>query len=415
MKANRKTEGVEKSGHPTTFFCYFAIYFAIFLICKRKSKNIMKRHLKTCIFFIVWVISVSFLLHDSPYASRKLESLGKKIPAGCIPKSDSIFSCHNVIQTKKLIVRYNDQNKISHLGISLFSQNVKEMINEPVCNFLERIMLELAQQKNGDALNQKLNEYGISIEKKGVGYKTTVFQSVVPLLHEMVKPIKFDLRQEGKIMIAVWSFENGETVSMTFPASRELIFGTDKKESDEDLYYQIPPSRCKERLTTDYISENKALVRVADSDLLLEKGAEFMLPKLNSHIYLKTRDGITTAVNHPDYPLESLHNLLIIGVLKSSLKVNVQHKMYGGFTPEFLINLNDLLCFFQEDFEAYGNVEEKSNGKIEATVVFHSKEFHYIHLLILTTDHQTIFQKNGVVSGEFFTNIPQDNIKNLFR
>lgn len=383
---------------------------------EKARTSITKGVLSIFIVFFLWTVCCSFYVAEPQYASRKLESLGKNIPQNCIPESDSVFSCANVIQSKNLIVAYNEQNQISHLGISLFSKEIKQLINEPVCNFIERMMLELALQKNAAALNKKMAEYNIQIEQKGVGYQSAKFQSVMPLLDKMATPIKFDHRQQEKTMTAVWTLSNGETISMTFPTSRELIFGTDKKESDEELYYHLPLSRCKTALKTTYSTDvQNVIASVNETGVFIERGKSFVLPQLNSNIYFQEKDGAMFAINNKEKPIESLHNLLVIGDINSSLNINVHHRMYGGFTPEFTIKLNDLICFFKEDFDIYCSVEEKKGNTIQATTVFHNKKFNYLHLLIISTDKNAIFEKSSIVQGDFYTNIPQDNIKNLFR
>ena len=66
------------------------------------------------------------------FSSRKLAEIDDLMPDIVLPAHDSIFACSQVAGNKSLIIKYN-KNEITHLGISLFSTEAKEMINKPVC------------------------------------------------------------------------------------------------------------------------------------------------------------------------------------------------------------------------------------------------------------------------------------------
>ncbi|MDR0725106.1 MAG: hypothetical protein LBF59_03735 [Prevotellaceae bacterium] len=368
------------------------------------------------------IIAYVFILIYVPlsaqtYSSLKLAEIGEYVPKSCLPAKDSIFDCPAVIKGKSLVVKYNNKNEVSHLGLSLFSQEIKEMINFSVCSFIERFLLELIQQKTGSGIAKKLKEHDITLEEtKLTGSDGLSPATLLSVLQKMQEPTHFTLHHSDKKYAAVWKFKDDETLTMTFPVSRELIFGTNKKESDEALSELLSTSYCSEK-------QKKATVFVADdmkanpyNNRIFEyKSDFFILSKLNSDICcFRDGKGEFYPVYNADYPDISLKNLFLLPQMNTSLQLHIKHHQYSNFTPEFEMNLTDFICFFQAESNIYCHVETSEQDILKVYVIIHSAKFNYIHMLYAKTDVNTVFKPHGIIQAEFYSNIPQHNIKNLF-
>lgn len=394
----------------------------VFCIEKTGKKNFLKKFIEPNIRFICIVyvfLCVVYAVQSQTYSSVKLSEIGEYLPAKCLPPTDSIFDCRQIISGKSLSIKYNSKKEIEHLGVSLFSPEMKEMINLPVCNFIERFLLELLLQKTTAAITQRLDEYSVSIEGKNIGGQKSIHsvQSISAVLNKMQGTVKFLLQQEGTNYTAIWELPNNEIFTITFPASRELIFGTNKKESDRKLGELLTESHCSKIKNETYrITPDDVKPASFDKAVFERRGSFFMLPKLNSDkYYYCDADKNFYPLNADNYPAVSLKNLLLIPQLNTTLRLHLTHRQYGNFTPEFDIKLCDFICFFQSGFDSYCHVENPESGVLQATIILHNKAFNYIHLLNITTDTGTIFQENGILNAELYSNIPQHNIKNLFQ
>jgi hypothetical protein len=354
-------------------------------------------------------------LQAQTFSCRKLAEIGELFPKTCLPSTDSIFNCPQIIKEKSFVVQYNTKNEIEHLGVSLFSPEAKEMINAPICNFIERLMLELLLQKNTAKVNKKMQEYGVHLEEKNSLSGNNTIPVIQTLLDKLQQPVRFSLQQQDVIYDARWQLEGGEIFILTFPASRELIFGTNKKESDKTLTELLPENRCQKLLKNETpIQKNELESLFANTNIFIRKGDAFTLPELNSDTYYsQNATGKFNLVTDDRYPALFLKNILLIPTLETTLKLHIKHRMYGSFTPEFEIKPNDFTCFFQQDFDIYCHVDDTKQDTLKATVILYNKMFNYMHLLSITTPVNTLFQKNGVLQAEFYSNIPQHNIKNL--
>jgi len=355
-------------------------------------------------------------LYAQEFASKKITEIGELIPKKCLPEKDSIFNCSQIIEGKELVIQYNEKKEIEHLGISLFSPETKEMINEPVCSFIERLMLELLLQKNNNAVETKLQEYGITLDEKSMPIGNTYPPNIKFLLNKLQPPIQFFLLQQEETYYASWQLKSGEEITLTFPASRELIFGTNKKESDKTLSELLPHNRC------DSVSKNAAFInfdetepQLLNEDIYIKKGKSFTMQEFNTDTYL-TKDSSDSFFLFFDAtnPAFSLQNLLLIRDIETDVKLHIVQKMYGGFSPEFEIKPSDFICFFQADFDMYAFVDDSKQDMLEATLILFNRRFSYMHILTVKTDKNELFAQNGILYAEFYSNIPQHNLKNIF-
>lgn len=350
-------------------------------------------------------------LQAQTYASRKLVEIGGLLPKSCLPEKDSIFNCHQIIQEKSLIINYNNKHEIKHLGISLFSPETKEIINLPVCNFIERMMLELALQKSTKDVEARLQQNRINLRKNGVEFNRGYFTSLNSTLDDMQNPVKFSIHKDSCYTV-YWKYGSNDLLSMSFPVSRELIFGTDKKESDqitEESFLQNDCYAASEEILTVNASD---LLQQDNSDLYVRKGSIYLTNKINSDTYYQRSGSKYQLVFNPEYPAESLANILTTKQGKS-LVLKITHRMYGGFTPEFNIPLSRFLCLFNTGFSTYCIFNRQDLNKVQVSAVLHNNDFGYIHLLRIKTTARQLFMDNDTLTANFYTNIPQHNLKNL--
>ena len=63
----------------------------------------------------------------------------------------------------------------------------------------------------------------------------------------------------------------------------------------------------------------------------------------------------------------------------------------------------------------YCSVTYIGSDEIRAVLVFHQKRLDFIHMLELKVPTKELYDEKSVMTGDLYTNIPQDNIKSIFR
>ncbi|MDR2233149.1 MAG: hypothetical protein LBE56_08510, partial [Tannerella sp.] len=79
--------------------------------------------------------ATSMLHGNIAFSLKKLQDLASQLPENCLTEHDTILICPEISANKSLVIEYNDKKQVSHLGISMFSKEIKQLINEPICNF----------------------------------------------------------------------------------------------------------------------------------------------------------------------------------------------------------------------------------------------------------------------------------------
>ena len=377
-------------------------------------------HLLTGLLSMLLMLAGAAAMQAQTYSSVRLEALGSEIPEACLPKSDSIFSCPQLVRNKSLIVTYNDAREISHLGISLFSSETKMLLNLPVCDFIERMMLELVLEPSNDNILHKLDRLKMTLSKNGLTFGKSTFTSISQVLDELQLPAKFSLMKEDEKFAAVWEYNQQDQFIFAFPASHELIFGTDKKESDELLNKSLFGSGmlCNDSNAPGIgVTVTEAsLAYNRDKDFYTQKGAEFILPSVNSNMYYQKKGNKFELLFTKDLPMESFTNLVMRNMGEMNHKLHVTHRMYGNFSPDFNISLQEFLCYFKEEYNFFAGAtfpDAKDPSKIKLTAILRNKEYSYLHLLIISAPVDNLFSQGGLLTAEFYSNIPQNNIRNL--
>lgn len=348
------------------------------------------------------------------YANQKMRYLSETLSLKHkMPEKDTVMMVPSLISNKALIFRYNEKKELSHLGISLFSDETKEMLDKKICDFLERILLELLLQKNKDGVCFKLNEYHIKMWINGQDYEKNNLWTLTNILNEMQMPVSFGLRhQEGRAN-AIWSF-GVHKLQLDFPLYRDLIEGTDKKESDYELYNQLQGAAFLKVNLEDEKVDECSLVKNMDGIYVLP-GEQYRIKALSSDRYYLKQGNEFKPVFHIDYPVHSLNNLFLTYSCGRDVTLKIMHRQYGHFTPEISIPLVNFLDFLRKDFIITCHTGYNKRKEFETIVVMNHKNLGYIHMLRVRVNKDDLFKPNAILKGDFYSNIPQHYIKTLLK
>jgi|GEM_PF-1244921 len=391
-----------------------------YMTTNTEKRNLTKGRNQMKIFFILLAINLftfaSFAHWNNgaiTFSLKKLEDIASLLPEKYLVDHDTIMPFADICESKSFVIQYNAKHQVSHLGISMFSKEIKAMMNVPVCNFVERFLLELALAENEQEANAKLSHYGILIQRNGIKFGEANVKSIVDILNEIADPVSFSLTKDDKTYTAAWKYGLQNLFTIQFPINRELITGTNKIEADNDLFDQLKDTNCKNPLADPVRPFNDADLVSDDGKVFIKKGDSFVLGRINENTYYKKTPKGYELIFDEKYPTESLANLFLGNIEKDNLKIHVTHSMYGNYNPEFEMKLNDFICFFKQDFNIYAATYQKRSGQLNATVIFQNKLYNYIHLLVISVKQETIFSGNGVLVASFRSNIPQHNINSV--
>lgn len=356
------------------------------------------------------VAILMFIFHMSVYAYADNEIIEQQIIQQACNK-DTIFNSSFI--SIKLPVSVLLQNRVNpHVGFSLFSNETKNLTNSEICNFIERLFFKLYLLNNKKSELEYLKNTKIALKINNTDYSKSSFAKFHDILNGITMPSEFSINNDGKNFYISFIYGKNSLLELAFPASRELIFGLDKKELDQEV----------SALLSGNINDNNSIrmQSIVDASLLSEykngiyikKGSFFHTSKLsNDAYYVQGDDKIYYPVLDSKFPLLSVSNILL-GLTTQNPKVHIKHRMYGNFTPNFTIRLNKIFNCFDKDFNLYVGVQKLDNNQIQGVLVFHNYTYNYTHMLIVKIDQNDIDNiDNVILNADFYSNIPQHNIK----
>lgn len=353
--------------------------------------------MKTLILFIMMLWSMTAFSQTA-----LLSNLAERIGAN---SGDSVV--HLAALDKDAVLCRNSSGELTHVGISLFSNETKEMVNRDVCCFVERLFLQLYLAKSAEDVRFFLESKRISLRYNGLEYGQRGFTSLAKVIRSMEMPSGFTLSNNGSELYAAIEFGIADCIEIKFPASRELVTGIDKKEADEHIGTLLQLSQGNARPAA-----SRNAIRSGNS-LYVRRGTAYVADSLRNDVYFKETSGDLVPIFSPEYPRESVLNLFQ-GYISSDVMLNVKHRKYGGYTLDITVPLNNVISCFDDGYSIYAGINRLRNGKWQCVVVFKNTVYSYLHMLIATFSIEEIFGASAIVDADFYSNIPQDNIKSLF-
>ena len=77
--------------------------------------------------------------------------------------------------------------------------------------------------------------------------------------------------------------------------------------------------------------------------------------------------------------------------------------------------MQDLFDLLARNMNLYCSVTFINQHEIRAILVFHQRSLNFIHMLELIVKTKKLFDAKSTISGDLYTNIPQNNVKDIFR
>jgi hypothetical protein len=190
---------------------------------------------------------------------------------------------------------------------------------------------------------------------------------------------------------------------------------TDKAEADWQVCRDLlSVSELPQWYPNSNIKKNM-LKETNEKNIYCVEGKSFQVKSLRSDYYVSKVGEEYRPLFDRRYPVESFANLLLARVSGGKRLVELRHHQYGNHIASMTIPLNRLHNLFGPDMEIYCRVTVEGNTGLSAWLVFYQSKEKYIHLLELNAPVKSVFLSEGTFSGDFYSNIPQGNIKNLFQ
>lgn len=190
---------------------------------------------------------------------------------------------------------------------------------------------------------------------------------------------------------------------------------TDKAEADQIIYEMLTSKNQTENWHPGLVIQDSQLKETNEKGIFIVLGDSFQIKSLRSDYYVTKKKGNWEPLNDARYPMETMVNLLLNHINDNRHMLEICHHQYGGKKPTITLPMQDLFDLLARNMDLYCSVTYINEHEIRAILVFHQRSLNFIHMLELKVGTKKLFDANSTISGDFYTNIPQNNVNDIFR
>lgn len=351
------------------------------------------------------------LLAQTP---ARIARIQEQLP--CKPsQTDTVIQCQQLGRDVSISVEHDRLGNLSHLGLHLFTPEMKQMSNPALCNCVERVMLEVLLMPTDSERAKFLKEYGMRLLYNGYPLGSPMFSS----FKNSLKLVSVSSKSSFMELESGYEFrifdDKDDALVLYFPKDREVIFGTDKKEQDDVMTQRlalgsgVKLSPKQPKTYTLKVTESQ--------DMYRSPGQSFMIRQMSSEIFYVKNGTEFKPVFEAQHPLESYTNLLLGQIADRNFVVDLTHKRYGLTPPRFNVDWASLFnTLATQGSECYAAARLIDDGKVLSGVLVVSHgSYGYIDLLTVNARIEDLFAPGTPeLKAYLFTNVPQNNLLNLF-
>lgn len=195
----------------------------------------------------------------------------------------------------------------------------------------------------------------------------------------------------------------------------DVFAQTDKAEADLLVYDMLTAMNMTENWHPNMNIRKNQLKETAEKGIYIVRGESFQINSMRSDFYVRQEKGQWLPINDARYPMETMVNLLLNRITDNKHVLKIRHHQYGGKIPTITLPMQNIFDLFARHMDLYCSVTHVDVHEIRATLVLHQRKLNYIHMLTLVTNTMDFFNPTSTISGDFYTNIPQNNVSDIFK
>lgn len=278
------------------------------------------------------------------------------------------------------------QNEVlDHIGLCLFSEEMRKMSQTSVFDFLERYFLQLKYPpvEKTAAMMTRDDE---------VCFETGTLKTVGGLLPSDT----FEYHYDGHRYVVSWSRNDNPLLVVSFPVEYQLISGENKIESENHILNDIIQT---------------AVVHMPD-DMESQQNDFYIVKSCTNRIYFVGN----SLVCGSRYPAETVANMMLSTEMKGNVMLHLTQVEYGFRKTTIEVDLKQWISFCRNThcqlFFGVDNISDK--GDIDAVVIAVNHEENYNHVLTVSVPTDVIATQQGTVEALLYSYVPTQNIRSLF-
>lgn len=352
-------------------------------------------------------LAASGVASGTDFQNARLKRIASYLPKEFVERQDSVakplgYPCE--------VIKRTERGMVSHLGFRFFDSPVGGNMQQ-VVNFLERITLELYQQENDKQMTLKLNELKMTWKENGKETQRP-FASLSKFLMSSGGKDNLTIDFVDKKFNAKW-IVGRNTYELIFPAVRELIQGIDLGEAEGIFLDELRNenfSSVKEQKTMPL-----TMLKQIKGGMYRSSGAVYSQQRsyTNDTYYYRLNNGYAKAIYSPDYPSESVVNMMAGTVPCGGRKLDLSFHLYGGKIEHMTVPFAMVYSSLFHDMHTYTKYDISDSKMHYARFLYENEEMQYVHVIEIEIPPQKAFDENATLKAHLYCYIPQHNLKKI--
>lgn len=358
------------------------------------------RLLKLHVLFFLSVVMSSFNLAHSAdsCATERLCSVIRHLPQVEMSALPAGNTCFFKDKNRTIVVRVNEWNEVAHVGLRIFSEEFRKNNYRPVCDFVERYLLELSMQtpdgqklrmKNDDVflMNGEVEEFLDLDETDAVTFKLLDYKAYhVEWLHK------------------------GKSLTMDFPMDYQLISGCDIIELEKNYLKNI--TRYQSRGGVAILPDVPADY---EKEYFMQEGGSYQITSVRHDLYYHKKDGVWRLLCDVRKPEWSAFNLALssvaVGGKSESFMLDMRLDRYGYQTSSVALPMDRWVAYNEEEGgKPYFVVKSVDDSAVKGLVLFPNERGGYCHVMSVEIPVDAIGRGEGTIKGRLFVYVPLHNV-----
>lgn len=357
---------------------------------------------------IVAILSINNSFAVNRYGSDLLFRMAKSLQIKEVldSLSEDIYIAFRYYDNHPLTVVVNN-GTVEHIGYTIFSKDLRDAMQSPAFDFLERYALE------ADLPIKSSKSFDRQMFEDGVHFSSGTIHTLKGIYSDSTLDFSME-NMQNKMCRAVWHHGKIPFCSVSFPVDYNLFHGVDLVESQRRLVEELYIADVKQSINSEVTKDQ--LVKIFEPNYYVLQGDSIYIAQLTDNKYFREVGNDKYQLLFSEtYPVESFANLLTTNSIENTIQVSIKLVLYDFKSAEIDIPLAQLLTFFKnKGCKAYFGVIDKKDDSMDVELLLTKQDEGYCHIIKLTCDINSLKDRSGYIHGRMNCYIPISKVKSLF-
>lgn len=361
------------------------------------------RRIITFIWILITFAVTASGAQQSEYTFKHFEDAAQRLE---IMNIDSLKNGNNIINVKgyDVIIRKENDGKVTHIGICLFSQEMRNQNPLPVYDFLEYACLDNIFHISDNSLKYIDIKFHHGTWKELAQVKPST-------------PCNISIIDE-KMYNVEWALRSNKTVSLSMPIKYDLLKGATRTDVIDGFIKELRNYKVVLEKNATFKSDKLIQDSAASYKFYTLKGKTYIDKSICSDTYyVCEQENFYVPLIDKGLPEQTMANIMCIksNQYVGDYPLNLKIIKGGEKVEELTVTIRQLIDYaIEQGCTPYFGIEKNENNTFEASLFLHNVKSGYNHIIAMSCESSLIGTRNLTINARGYLFAPTTNIRDMF-